>query len=221
MRGQKLNIVVLISGRGSNMENLARHSTHFSINGVVCNNPDAPGLEIAHSLGLKTISISKTTTLKAQKAEIYECVRSLKPDLIVLAGFMQILEPEFVSDFLGRIINIHPSLLPKYPGLHTHQRAIDAGDTSHGCSVHIVDSGIDTGPVIAQAAVEVKSCDTADSLQKKVLVKEHKIYPWVINSIGAGEIKIEVDDLNKKIYTRYSNLVYKEATELNFCLPER
>lgn len=132
---------------------------------------------------------------------------------------MQILEPEFVSEFLGRIINIHPSLLPKYPGLHTHQRAIDAGDTSHGCSVHIVDSGIDTGPVIAQAAVAVETHDTADSLQKKVLEQEHKIYPWVINAISAGEIKIEIEDKTKKVYTRYSNLVYKVAAELNFSLP--
>ncbi len=219
MRGQKLKIVVLISGRGSNMENLAKHSENFSIIGVISNNTNAAGLEIASGLGLKVTAIPKTTTLKAQKGAIYECVRSLQPDLIVLAGFMQILEPEFVSEFLGRIINIHPSLLPKYPGLHTHQRAIDAGDTSHGCSVHIVDSGIDTGPVIAQAAVAVETHDTADSLQKKVLEQEHKIYPWVINAISAGEIKIEIEDKTKKVYTRYSNLVYKVAAELNFSLP--
>lgn len=201
------------------MENLAKHSDTFSIIGVISNNTNAAGLEIASGLGLKVLAIPKTTTLKAQKQEIYESIRSMSPDLIVLAGFMQILEPEFVSEFPGRIINIHPSLLPKYPGLLTHQRAIDAGDTLHGCSVHIVDSGIDTGPVIAQATVAIESQDTADSLQKKVLNQEHRIYPWVINSIGDGSIKIEVDDKTKKIYTRYSDLVYKESAELNFSLP--
>ena len=201
------------------MENLAKHSDTFSIIGVISNNTNAAGLEIASGLGLKVLAIPKTTTLKAQKQEIYESIRSMSPDLIILAGFMQILEPEFVSEFPGRIINIHPSLLPKYPGLLTHQRAIDAGDTLHGCSVHIVDSGIDTGPVIAQATVAIESQDTADSLQKKVLNQEHRIYPWVINSIGDGSIKIEVDDKTKKIYTRYSDLVYKESAELNFSLP--
>jgi phosphoribosylglycinamide formyltransferase-1 len=219
MPKQKLRVVVFISGRGSNMENLIRQSHDFKVIGVISNDSKAKGLEIAKSLGIKAIGIDKDTTLKSQKREIYTQARALAPDLIALAGFMQILEPSFVEEFSGKIINIHPSLLPKFPGLHTHRRAIEAKETVHGCTVHLVDSGVDTGPSIAQARVKIDPTESEESLSKKVLTREHQLYPWVLNLIAAGDIKFESNTPAKNIYTSYSDLVYKEAAQFDFKLP--
>jgi formyltetrahydrofolate-dependent phosphoribosylglycinamide formyltransferase len=219
MHKDKLRVLVFISGRGSNMENLIHQSQTFEVIGVISNNSEARGLDIAKSLGIKAFGIAKKSNLKSQKDEIYNQARSLNPDVIALAGFMQILEPTFVQEYSGKIINIHPSLLPKFPGLHTHKRAIEQNETMHGCSVHLVDDGVDTGPIIAQAAVTIDPNDSEESLTNKVLIREHQIYPWVLNLIGSGDIKFEIKTSTKNIYTSYSDLVYKEAAKLDFKIP--
>lgn len=218
MTTSSLKIVILISGRGSNMENLIRNQDGYSIIGAISNNPEALGLKIAANLGIPSFAIEKISDLKNQKERIYNQIRNLAPDLIVLAGYMQIINQEFVEEYSGKILNIHPSLLPKYPGLHTHQRVLESGDTKHGCSVHLVDAGVDTGLVLAQAVVEISSDDTEQSLTDKVLKREHQIYPWVVKRIASGDLKI-IKTVSKKIQAEFSDLAYKEAYKLNFILP--
>ncbi len=189
------SVVVLLSGRGSNFESLAEQAEHFSITKVISNKVKALGLRKASSLGIPIDAFSQKElgSVLAQKEAIYSSALESSPDLIVLAGYMQILEPDFVTKNFGKVINIHPSLLPKYPGLDTHKRAIDNGDTLHGCSVHFVDVEVDTGPVIAQATCAIEPGDTPDSLSQKLLTFEHKLYPWCVNQIAAGEISLGLD----------------------------
>lgn len=211
-------IVILISGRGSNMENLIRKQDGYSVIGVISNNSKAPGLQIAKDLGIPSFAFNKTSTPQDQKEQIYTQVRSLNPDLVVLAGFMQIINPNFVEDYFGRIINIHPSLLPKFQGLHTHRRALELKEKHHGCSVHLVDAGVDTGFVLAQAAVEIEPNETEDSLTNKVLRREHQIYPWILKRLASQDIKI-LKTVSKKIQAEFSDLAYKEAQKFNFIIP--
>jgi len=187
------NIAVLISGRGSNLKSLIDNARDCKIKAVISNNPEAGGLEYAKDAGIYNRALKREDypSLKAQKQAILEEVQSHSPQLVCLAGFMLVLQPEFVAAFPSRIINIHPALLPSHPGLDTHKRVLEAGDKYHGCSVHVVDCGVDTGPVLAQAKVEVLSSDTPDTLAHRVLSFEHQIYPWVVNSIAAGKIRIE------------------------------
>lgn len=208
-------VVAIISGRGSNMESLARHASGYEISAVVSNKEDAKGLEIARGLGLKTVAIprSKYATVAEQKRALFRAVCELNPDLVALAGYMQIVEPYFISRFRGRIVNIHPSLLPEFPGLDTHQRALDAGVKEHGCSVHYVDEGLDTGAVIAQAKIMVPKKCTEAELAALVLTREHQIYPWVVANIAAGAITFSQDQVT------YSSTCRKEALSLNFHLP--
>ncbi len=216
MPAQKPSIAVLISGRGSNLESLIKNSHQYSVIAVLANNKTAGGLKIASVNGIQTYGFERGefATLKEQKAAIYSKIRELKPDLVALAGFMQIVEPEFVKEWTGKLINIHPSLLPALPGLDTHHRAVQEKLKVHGCTVHFVDSGVDTGPIIAQASVAVESTDTEDSLAARVLPREHAIYPWVVNSIALKNIKFEN---GKVIYTKTARA---EAAEQDFILPE-
>ena len=150
---------------------------------VLSNLPDAGGLEKARALGVPVAVVDHRPFGKDRAGFEAALIRELdaaRPDVIVLAGFMRILTPAFVAHYSGRILNIHPSLLPKYPGLHTHQRAIEAGDAEAGCTVHVVTGELDAGPILGQARVPVRPGDTADSLAARVLVQEHRLYPAVL-----------------------------------------
>ncbi len=185
---------ILISGRGSNMEALLRASAadEFPADVAVVgsNRPDAAGLKTAADAGVATFALDHKTFGKDREA--FE--RSLDAELVkagvelvALAGFMRVLTPWFVERWAGRLINIHPSLLPKYPGLDTHQRALDAGDEAHGCTVHHVVAGVDEGPVIAQAQIEVRDGDTAETLAARLLDVEHLLYPMAVVRLLARE----------------------------------
>jgi phosphoribosylglycinamide formyltransferase-1 len=180
-------IVVLISGGGTNLQAIIDASKQDNYGGeivaVVSNNADAYGLTRAQDAAIATSVLSHKdfTSREDYDNALVSEISNYQPDLIVLAGFMRILTANFVQKFQGRLINIHPSLLPKYQGLHTHQRAIDAGDVEHGVSVHFVTEELDGGPVILQAKVPIFPEDTADELAQRVHQQEHRIYPMVVN----------------------------------------
>ncbi|MCF7495919.1 phosphoribosylglycinamide formyltransferase [Vibrio sp. L5-1] len=181
----KKNIVVLVSGSGSNLQAILdacdSHTIDASVKAVFSNKADAFGLERAKSAGVHAHSVNPKEFNSREEFdhELMVQIDAYQPDLIVLAGYMRILSSEFVRHYAGKMINIHPSLLPKYPGLHTHQRAIDAQDKEHGTSVHFVTEELDGGPVILQAKVPVFEDDDADMLARRVLTQEHCIYPMV------------------------------------------
>jgi phosphoribosylglycinamide formyltransferase-1 len=181
------NIVVLISGNGSNLQSIIDACESSKIAGnvvaVISNKPDVYGLERAsiHNIAACVVNHKSFDSREAYDYQLRQEIDSHQPDLIVLAGFMRILTPEFVNSYQGRMINIHPSLLPKYQGLNTHQRAIDAGDSVHGVSVHFVTPELDGGPVILQAKVPIFEEDTPDDLAARVHQQEHRIYPLVVN----------------------------------------
>jgi len=180
-------IAVLLSGRGSNFESLLRSSRTGSLGGdiglVISNRPAAGGLRIAQDAGIETALIDhqQYPSREAFDRDLAGAIDSISPDLVVLAGFMRILTPEFVARFTGRLMNIHPSLLPLYPGLHTHQRALDNGDSYAGATVHYVTGELDGGPPVLQARVPVNSGDDSDTLAGRVLEIEHRIYPVAVN----------------------------------------
>jgi phosphoribosylglycinamide formyltransferase-1 len=180
------SIVVLISGSGSNLQALLDNcATGFipgKITGVISNKANAYGLKRAEAAGVATAVLSHKgfDSREDYDQALIAAIEQFKPDLIVLAGFMRILTPEFVQHFSGKLLNIHPSLLPKYQGLATHQRAIDAGDTEHGCSVHFVTEQLDGGPVILQAKVPIFPGDDASIVAERVHAQEHQIYPLVV-----------------------------------------
>lgn len=183
---KKLKGAIFISGRGSNMTALLKAAqrpdfpVEFRL--VLSDNPDAAGLDYADRQGLKTAAVDfKSYGSKAVfEANIHEILDDWSIEMIALAGFMRILTADFIDRFDGPIFNIHPSLLPKYKGLNTHRRALNSGDKEHGCSVHLVTPGVDEGPVFGQAKVPIMEGDTEDSLAKRVLVEEHKLYAEVI-----------------------------------------
>jgi len=180
------NIVILISGRGSNMEALiaARDAGTLPVNiaAVISNRPAAMGLETAEKAGITAHYIDHKAFAErdAFDAALAECIDSFAPDLVVLAGFMRILSDAFVRHYAGRLMNIHPSLLPAFPGLHTHRRALEEGVRIHGCTVHFVTPALDHGPVIIQAAVPVLDSDDEATLAARVLRQEHRIYPQAV-----------------------------------------
>lgn len=192
----KHDIVILISGRGSNMQSIVNASDSSILNvniaAVISDRPEAVGLEFAKRRDIpnfvidhKNFKIKKLfNKVLANEIDIFS------PDLVVLAGFMCILTAEFIHRFAGKLINIHPSLLPKFKGLHTHQRAIDAGEKEHGASVHLVTEKTDNGPIILQEPVPVFSDDDADVLAARVLEKEHKLYPDAINKFIKEKLNI-------------------------------
>jgi phosphoribosylglycinamide formyltransferase-1 len=185
-------VAILISGGGSNMLALVRDMTgdHPCRPVLVASNdPEAGGLANAAALGIATAAVDHRPFGKdraAFEAALLEPVLAAKPDILCLAGFMRVLTPGFVAGFEGRMLNIHPSLLPAYPGLHTHARAIAAGDTQAGCSVHEVTAVLDEGPLLGRAAVPVLPGDTPDALAARVLIQEHRLYPAVLRRYADG-----------------------------------
>lgn len=190
------NIVVLISGSGSNLQAIIdackAQQIDATISGVISNKADAYGLTRAEEVGIanQVLSHKDYATRESYDLALIDAIEAYKPDLIVLAGFMRILTPAFVDNFSGKLLNIHPSLLPKYQGLHTHQRAIDAGDEEHGVSVHFVTEELDGGPVILQAKVPIFPEDNADDLAMRVHEQEHRIYPLVVKWFCQGRLKM-------------------------------
>ena len=184
------NIVILISGGGSNMAAIVRASRQQNwaaqvparVAAVISNKAGAGGLAWARGEGIATQALDHKAfaSREAFDAELARTIDSYQPSLVVLAGFMRILTPGFVAHYQGRLVNIHPSLLPAFPGLHTHQRAIDAGCQVAGATVHQVTTELDVGPILAQGAVPVLPGDTADTLVARVLVQEHEIYPRAV-----------------------------------------
>lgn len=193
------SIVVLISGSGSNLQALIDAcSSGFipgKISAVISNKANAYGLVRASEAGISTqvLSHKHYSSRDSYDIAMIDAIDQHKPDLVVLAGFMRILTPGFVNHYAGRLLNIHPSLLPKYQGLNTHQRAIDAGDEEHGCSVHFVTEQLDGGPVILQAKVPVFADDDATSLAERVHEQEHRIYPLVVRWFCQNRLQQHAD----------------------------
>lgn len=185
----KPRLVILISGRGSNMRSIVEAAKTGELNvdiaAVISNRPDAAGLEFAQQAGIKTAVIDHKSydSREAFDQAMASAIDNFQPAFVILAGFMRILTAEFVEHYANRLINIHPSLLPKFKGLHTHERAIEAGEKEHGASVHFVTAELDDGPVILQAKVPVFSDDDADTLAARVLEQEHLLYPAAIKKL--------------------------------------
>lgn len=185
--------VILISGRGSNMQAILRAGVPMTIAAVLSNEPRAAGLELARAAGIPTQSIDHREFASRDEfdARLSRAIDSHRAELIVLAGFMRILGGVFVHRYSGRIVNIHPSLLPSFPGLHTHRRALQAGVRIHGCTVHYVTPELDHGPIIIQAAVPVLPGDDEDRLAVRVLAEEHRIYPQALTWIAQGKVRLD------------------------------
>lgn len=186
-------VAILISGGGSNMlallRGLAGNAAAKAVL-VASNDPAAKGLSVAQSMGVAVAAVDHRPYGKDRhgfEAALMTKLQDARPDIVCLAGFMRVLTPEFVRQFEGRMLNIHPSLLPRYPGLHTHQRALDAGDAEAGCTVHKVTAELDAGPILGQARVPVLAGDDAASLAARVLVQEHRLYPAVLDRFIAGD----------------------------------
>lgn len=196
-----LNLGILISGRGSNMEAILKaiKRQKIPINPaiIISNNPDAMGLKIAQKMGIKTEVIASKNFDGTRWQYDQKIIKILekygvtpKNGLVCLAGFMRIISPEFISKYKNRIINIHPAILPSFPGLHAQKQALDYGVKFSGCTVHFVDSGVDTGPIILQEIVPVLDDDTEETLSRKILAKEHKAYVKAVRLVAEGKIKI-------------------------------
>ncbi|MBR0558616.1 phosphoribosylglycinamide formyltransferase [Neokomagataea anthophila] len=192
MTTSKTPIAILISGRGSNMRALidacARPDFPARIALVLSNRPDAPGLQVAADAGLETLAIDHKLFGKDREAHervVHDALQKAGIHVICLAGYMRVLTPFLVTAWEGKMLNIHPSLLPKFPGLHTHERAIAEGEAEHGCTVHLVTAGVDEGPILGQARVPVLKSDTPDSLAARVLEQEHTLYPNVLKTFLA------------------------------------
>ncbi len=185
-------MVVLISGRGSNLQSIIKAHLPCRIAAVISNRANAKGLDIARDHGIPAVVIEhgKYSSRAAFDVALAEKIDAYRPDLVVLAGFMRILTPEFVGRYHGRLINIHPSLLPSYGGLDTHQRVLKDGVKIHGCTVHYVTADLDHGPIIIQAAVPVLKDDTPETLGERVLREEHRIYPQAIHWICTGHVAL-------------------------------
>jgi len=196
MRAMK-NIVILISGRGSNMEAVVRAAQSQAwparVAAVISNKADAKGLAFAEANGIPTAVVpSKDYPDRAGfDAALQRAIDRFSPDLVVLAGFMRILTAPFVEHYAGRMLNIHPSLLPAFPGLDTHRKALEAGVREHGATVHFVTAELDHGPMVAQARIAVLPGDTEDSLAARVLVEEHRLYPYAIGLFVEDRLSIE------------------------------
>jgi phosphoribosylglycinamide formyltransferase 1 len=188
-------IVILISGRGSNMDAILRARLPARVAAVISNDPKARGLELARAHNVETAVVNHRAYPERQAFDsaLAAEIERHRPDLVVLAGFMRILTPGFVERYRGRIVNIHPSLLPAFAGLDTHRRALESGVRVHGCTVHFVNAAVDNGPIIAQAAVPVQPGDTEERLAARVLAEEHRIYPQVIRWFCDGRIQLGRD----------------------------
>lgn len=184
-------LVILISGRGSNMQALLEAG--LPVSAVISNRADAKGLGTAAARGVATRVVEHRgfSSREAFDAALAAAIDAFEPRLVVLAGFMRILTPQFVARFEGRLLNIHPSLLPAFPGLDTHERALQAGVKIHGCTVHFVTPALDHGPIVIQAALRVRSGDTPDSLAARVLKMEHVVYPRAVRWFVEGRLALE------------------------------
>ncbi|MDR0806532.1 MAG: phosphoribosylglycinamide formyltransferase [Enterobacteriaceae bacterium] len=188
------NIVVLISGSGSNLQAIIDACNSGQINGkisaVFSNVPDAYGLVRAQQAGIKTEVVEPKNFANRLDYDLAlaDAIDNYAPDLVILAGYMRILSPAFVSRYTGKMLNIHPSLLPEYPGLHTHRRAMENGDREHGATIHFVTEELDGGPIILQAAVPITAQDSEADVMKKVQVQEHRIYPLVVSWFVDGRL---------------------------------
>ncbi|PSV33628.1 phosphoribosylglycinamide formyltransferase [Photobacterium sp. GB-27] len=194
------NIVVLISGSGSNLQAIidacsAGLIKNSQITAVISNKENAYGLERARNANIEAIHIAPNqyTDREQYDEALADCIEQFKPDVVILAGFMRILSADFVRRFKGKMLNIHPSLLPKYPGLNTHQRAMDAGDDVHGTSVHFVTEELDGGPVILQARVPIFDNDTVEEVTARVQKQEHAIYPLVTQWLAENRLTMSSD----------------------------
>ena len=187
------SVVILISGRGSNMEALLDAQLPARIAAVISNNPQARGLGVARARGVSTAIVDHRAYPEraAFDAALAQEIDRHRPDLVALAGFMRILTAPFIERYGGRLVNIHPSLLPAFPGLDTHRRALAAGAKTHGCTVHFVTPAVDSGPIIAQAAVPVLPGDTEETLAARVLSEEHRIFPQAVRWFLEGKLRLE------------------------------
>ena len=208
----KISLAVLISGNGSNLQaiidNIKNQKLKADIKIVISNNIDAPGLEKAKASNIKTTCINHKN-FKSRELfddEIIKEIEDQDVDLIVLAGFMRVLSSKFVNKYKRKIINIHPSLLPKYPGLNTHEKVIENNDIEHGVTVHLVEEGLDSGPIIGFAKLKIRENEDEESLKKRIHKLEHFIYPKIISEIQEKKIKIE-----NKIY--HEGNIYKHGKE--------
>jgi phosphoribosylglycinamide formyltransferase-1 len=202
MQDGEFSVIVLISGNGSNLQaiidQIHQGKLRVCLCAVISDRPDAYGLARAAKAGIPThiIDYKQYPDRAGFDADLRQQIDAYQPDLIVLAGFMRILTPEFVQHYLGKMINIHPSLLPKYQGLQTHRRALAAGEMEHGASVHYVTAELDSGPIILQGRVPVFAEDTPESLQQRVHQVEYQIYPAAIQQIAAGQVTFR----NNQVY---------------------
>ncbi len=196
MPNTKCDVVVLLSGSGSNLQALIDSAragdSPVRIRAVISNRADAYGLQRARDAGIDTAVLDHKAFdgREAFDQALIERIDAFSPQLVVLAGFMRILSADFVRHYAGRLLNIHPSLLPKYKGLHTHQRALEAGDTEHGCSVHFVTEELDGGPLVVQAIIPVAPDDTPETLAQRVHSQEHQIYPLAVSWFAAGRLRL-------------------------------
>jgi phosphoribosylglycinamide formyltransferase-1 len=196
MSKTSIPVVILISGRGSNLQSIIeamhRDELDIDIKAVISNRPDAAGLDRARDAGIPAITIDHTAFTSRQEFELalQQGIDQFEPQLVILAGFMRILGKEFVQHYLGHMLNIHPSLLPKYTGLNTHQRVLDNGDSTHGASIHFVTTELDGGPVVIQVEVPVLDDDDTDSLASRVLQQEHKLYIQAIQWFAENRLQL-------------------------------
>jgi phosphoribosylglycinamide formyltransferase 1 len=209
-------VLIALSGRGSNFMALHKALATGEICAVVSNKKDAAGLEYARAHQIPTFVFDRFdyASRKDQQKAIFDQIQEIKPDLVVLAGFMQVLPEFFVKEWYGKLINIHPSILPAFTGLDTHARAIKAKVRTHGCTVHFVDQGVDTGPIIAQAECAVSPQDTETSLADKVLELEHKIYPFVVDQFAKGGIELVDREVS------YSEGFFEGLLDTGFFIPK-
>ena len=198
MHNNDRSIVVLISGNGSNLQAIMDNSANgnYRISGVISNKADAYGLLRAQQSNIATQVIDHKQYASRDLFDnaLAKAIDAYNPGLVVLAGFMRILGADFVKHYQGRILNIHPSLLPAYPGTNTHQRVLDAGEKQHGVSVHFVTEELDGGPVIAQESIAIEPTDDADSLAEKIHQKEHILYPTVVSWFADGRLRLDGND---------------------------
>ena len=195
---QKVRVAVLISGRGSNMRALAEaakaHNYPAEISLVISNRPQAAGLKVARTLGIETLAIDHKDypSRESFEGDLNEALREAGIELICCAGFMRVLTPFFTRLWPDQILNIHPSLLPKYKGLHTHQRALDAGDKHHGCTVHYVNEELDGGAIIAQSQIDILNTDTPETLATRLISIEHNLYVSALEKVCVDKISARI-----------------------------
>jgi len=195
-----LPVVILISGRGSNLQAIidavASGTLPIEIRAVISNRPEAKGLQRAAQAGISTAVVdhSRYPERTAFDQALQQCIERFRPELVVLAGFMRILTPDFVNHYRGRMLNIHPSLLPEFPGLDTHRKALQSGCRQHGASIHFVTEAVDGGPVVLQATVPVHPDDTETTLATRVLAQEYRLYPLAIRWFAEQRLQLDGND---------------------------